>query len=217
MTASESAHAFSVLTEVERDQKITVTHMMLQRICGNSYLRSTTLKFAVELLISGRLSDFESLGDNFWTVWKMWERGVDLDTGFALIALDPNLQPQFFESSRNRNFQNFQHSYDSFTSLFRNAGSERFKRSIHSYFVKYGDVRDERNLVIEESQCDPYLTYAAVILMRKYSEKKVIEVLDRITCEMPLPVLDFINLVKTDQDFSNVTLSWAMEVVSNND
>lgn len=217
MTASESARAFIALSKEERDQKVTDTRTMLESICGNSYLRSTSLNFAIDLLMSGRIADFRSLGDDFRTVWKLWEKGVDLDAGFALIALDPNLEPQRFEVPRNRDFQNFQHAYDSFTAFFRNAGSEEFLRSIYNYFVKYGGIRDKRNIVLEESQCDTYLTYAAVILMRQHGEEKVIEVLDRINREGALPVLDFIRLVKTDQDFSKVTLSWAAEVVRDDD
>lgn len=217
MTASESAREFAALSASEKSQKIADTRAMLKDKCGNSYLRSTISNFSVDLLLAGRVEDFEELGSDFLTVWKLWEKGVDLDTGFALVALDPNLEPLRFEVARDRDFQNFQQTYTRFTEIFRNAGSDEFIWSLYKYSVRYGGLTGESNQPIKDSQCDLFLPYAAVILMRKHGEDKVIELLDRMTKEAPLPVLAFIRLVETDHDFQDITLSWAAEIVSSND
>lgn len=213
MTASESARAFAALSESDREKAVSETCSMLRDKCRGSYLRSTIPKFALSLHETGHLDDFKALGEDFWSVWKLWNKHVDLDTGFALIGIEPNLEPGPFGVTRYLDFSYFDEFYMGFASIFRNNGSDSFKKAIHRYFVRYGSINDDD----KNPQYDPYLTYAAVILMRKHGEETVIDMLDRITRETPLSAIDFIRLVQSDQDFSNIPLVWALEIVSKND
>lgn len=211
MTASESARAFAALSASEKSQKITIASEFLEEN-GAYYVQGSLPDFPADLLKTGYFDEFLKLpSGQASSVWSMWDEGIDPNLSFLLVSLNKKMIPDIFELPSNYGWGNFEESYNSAfaRSPHGHYGSEPFRQSLYQYFEKYG----QKGKDYSTSQCDPYLVFAAFALKDTHGEEKVITIIERIIAETPVAVSDFIALVQSDFDYSELPLSWAIKLV----
>lgn len=152
--------------------------------------------------------------------WSWCYNGISVDIFFLIQEYMSDSEPVPFDLDRDNYFVKFDSLLtDSFEHFIPDLGSEHFRKRLFEYFAKYGSRQEwtvtnyHEDYHWDPGEYDQYMMQSALILKNAYSEEKVLKVLDKIINEVSISAIDFIRLVRSENDCSQYPLSWALNMV----
>lgn len=189
----------------------------------------------IQIIDQGYREELLKLDDNFkYHMVSRFGEVENVSRGFELVRLMPGILPVFCNVTTDESFKEFVNKIQHlFSRIFGNLGSTEFLYSLHRYFKTHGIGRewdaDSESYLWYRGRSDQYMTHTALAAIQKFDEQRVIEVLNRLTNEMPIRTdgdqsvksptdpltitsLDALRIIQSDVDLSETLLYWAVEI-----
>lgn len=198
--------------------------------------RQSIEEFVQRVFADGHQAAFLSMSDDQKVdLYRSCSKFNSLSFYMKLYELKPGFLPKAFTANTNNTFDEFTaYLSEELSRSFSNLGSEKFQSSLHRYFTIHGiGTYNSETQLYPYGHHDHLLTYTALLLKDIYGEEKILDLLDRVIGETPLrPVdddgrgyaptdhdklgaSDFMLIVQSEIDFSEVLLRWIVELLPN--
>lgn len=221
-----SAQTFRALSEDECGRIITekLTDPDLEDLYAE-ISRDAVRSFVRDMLENGRFerfSEFAVLRKRSFAI--LHSTGSDCELLFLLDEMEPDVPIQLMQMGSSDPFVVFR---ETMTFHMGDVGSEKLQKTLHQYFVTYGEQDYEEDEDDEDDGTgsyfddddwpvtdeDTHMAQTAIMLSRVYGEDKVIQLLERVNSGDNISALEFLKIIQSGTEpLADAPLSWSAEL-----